>query len=130
MVEKSLVEKKPEFVFRHRTIRRWKIDKFEFIKGELRIVGEDDRSTFLQLLEQLPTHETVDIIEVDEEAQAKAERPALGQKTIRGTANAEDLLTAEDRQRLAATKSAEADSNTQSGPATGMLSAFKNTTQK
>lgn len=88
-------------LFRHKTIRRFKVGKFEFKNNQLRITDPDDAAEFEKILNGLPPIESRDIVIVNEEAAAAAERPATS-SAVRGTMVAGDILTAKDRERLAA----------------------------
>lgn len=90
-------------LFRHKTIRRYKIGEFEFRNYEMRITDAAKLDRWRKLLADpnLPRSELIDIFEINEEAAAVVERSVAGDSpVIRGAMQASDILTAKDRQRL------------------------------
>lgn len=77
-------------LFRHKTIRRYRIGRFEFKDNKLRILTQRDLDDFYALMEDpnLPKIEKIDIVRVNEEAQAAAESTI-----IRGPMGSADILT-------------------------------------
>ena len=120
------IPQQKEYVYRHKTIRRFRVENFEFKNHELRITSERDRDRFEDILSKLPISETNDIVEINEAAAAAAERPVGQQRVIRGAGNASDLLTPEDKARIAAAADQTTSGMPASGQANNLLSAFKN----
>lgn len=77
-------------LFRHKTIRRFRIGRFEFKNNELRLQSQRDLDDFLALIDDpnLPKVETLDIVQVNEEAAA-----AVESTVIRGAMGSKDILT-------------------------------------
>jgi hypothetical protein len=94
------------FLFLHKSIRRFRVGKFEFKKNQLRLNAEE-REEFLRILNEpgFPKAEAMQIVEVNEEAKAASERSVLtnpqGSTVVRGAQNASEILTAKDHQRIA-----------------------------
>ncbi len=88
-------------LFRHKEIRRYRVGGFEFKNYELRIRDAAKLAEFRHILEGQPRIETIHIVEINEEAAALAERPAVGSGVVRGSMSSDDILTAKDRERLA-----------------------------
>lgn len=98
-------------LYRHKRIRRFRIGDFEFKDYQLRINDSTKNDEFVALLGKIPPIDSIDIVIVNEAAAAAAERPAIGAQGIRGAMQASDILTAKDREALAAHNAAK------SGPA-------------
>lgn len=81
----------------HKTYRQYKIGRFIFKKNYLRITSAKDDEEFLNLLNApgFPQREAAAIVEVNEIARSQAEK-----SVIRGSMQADDILTAKDKQRL------------------------------
>lgn len=107
-------------LFRHRTIRRFRIGRFEFKDNYLRIQSQDELEEFYRILEdpKLPRSEVVDIVKVNEEAVAAAES-----SIVRGPMASADILTQKD----GAAKSTETKATNTGGtnaPNPSLLSGF------
>jgi len=104
-------------IYRHRMIRRYMVGDPKEINGvfmfknyELRISAPTQAETdarnqrFLEIMKAQPRSERIHIFKINTVAAAAAERPLeesmAGQKIVRGTAQADDLITAEDRARI------------------------------
>lgn len=103
-------------IYRHRMIRRYMVGDpkelngvFMFKNYELRIMAPTQAETdardqrFLEIMKAQPRSERIHIFKINTVAAAAAERPleeSLGQKIVRGIAQADDLITAEDRARI------------------------------
>lgn len=77
--------------FRHKTIRRFKVGKFEFKNNLLSIPddNESDIELFHKFVSELPRREQVNIVEVNEAALKALEKPmTLG---VRGAASTSDI---------------------------------------
>lgn len=96
--ETTSVDKVPEggWLYRHKTIRRWRSGEFEFKNHELRLTKKEENDRFIELLNDLPQAETIDIVRVNEQAVAASES-----SVVRGAHGADDILTAKDAQRIA-----------------------------
>lgn len=89
-------------LFKHKTIRRFRFGDFEFKNYHIRFTKQAEVDRFLKELATLPRIETVDIVEINEEAASMAERQVIGGPTaIRGAMSSEDILTVADKERLA-----------------------------
>lgn len=89
-------DKDTSVLYRHKTIRRYRIGEWEFENNHLRIRDAAENERFLELLRKMPRSETLDIVVVDEVANSIAERPV-----IRGVADSTSAtLTANDRKRF------------------------------
>jgi hypothetical protein len=97
-----MTEEAKTFLFRHKTIRRFCIEQFEFKNFELRLQSEKERDEFVAMVQDLPNRDAIQIVEVNEAAAAVAETSIAKKDSsvVRGFLNADDILTAKDRQRL------------------------------
>lgn len=87
------------YLFMHKTIRRYRVGRFEFKNNYLRLNSAEDRQEFLDILNQsgFPKRDAIQIVEVNEEARAQTES-----SVVRGNMAAGDILTGKDHQRLLA----------------------------
>lgn len=97
--EENVAEATFNKLYFHKKYRQYKIGRFHFKKGHLRITTAADDEEFLKLVnaQGFPKREAVLIVEVNETAKANAEK-----SVIRGSMGADDILTAKDKQRLTA----------------------------
>jgi len=84
-------------VFFHKAYRQYKVGRFIFKKNYLRLADEADIKEFLDLINGpgFPRREAALIVEVNETARAASEK-----SVIRGSMQADDIMTAKDKQRL------------------------------
>lgn len=98
-VEEDNTESNAPFdkLYFHKAYRQFKIGRFIFKKSYMRLTSEEDDKEFLDLINApgFPQREAALIVEVNERARAASEK-----SVIRGSMNADDILTAKDKQRL------------------------------
>lgn len=106
------------WLYKHKTIRRWKTGEFEFKDFHLRIDDAEANERFVKTLEALPRIDTSDIVLVNEAAASSTES-----RVVRGPLQAGDILTAKDKAALAAAnaKAAAGTTTTQTGGLGGLL---------
>lgn len=92
------------YLFFHKTIRRYRVGKFEFKDHYLRLTSPEARQEFLNILNErnFPKRDAIQIVEVNETARAQTEKPVLvnAAPVIRGNMTAGDILTQKDHQRI------------------------------
>lgn len=119
-------------IYRHKTIRKYMVGNpqevggiFMFHDYELLITEPTQAETdarnekFVELMKRQPRSERLPIVKINLEARAAAEvgmDEQIGSTVIRGTAQVDDILTAEDRAKLGKIQSNQA-------PATAALGA-------
>ena len=69
--------------YRHKTIRRFRVGEFEFKNGLLVIKDEKKNESFRRLWTDMPRRDQLGIVEIDEEALARLEKP-MARRVIRG----------------------------------------------
>lgn len=89
--------------YKHKTIRRFATAQFEFKNFQIDIVGDEANDEFREVIDRLPEREKVNIVSINVEAQAAAERSfaesavATGAGgAVRGPMGAGDIKTALD----------------------------------
>lgn len=89
----------PAKTYRHKTIRRFRVGKFEFKNHKLVIESEEDQKAFEEMIAGLPPIDSQPIVIVNAEAAAAAEKPLVS-PVVRGAMSADDILTAKDKERI------------------------------
>jgi hypothetical protein len=85
--------------YKHKTIRRFRVGKFEFKNHKLTIESEEDQALFEKMVSDLPVRDSREIVIVNQEAIAASETK-IGDTVVRGPMSADDILTAKDRERI------------------------------
>ena len=91
------------YKFKHKTVRRFGTAQYEFHNFEIFITGDAAREEFLEVIGRLPAREKVNIVEINVEAAAAAEKSlaesaniAGGGGAVRGAMTAGDIQTSKD----------------------------------
>lgn len=95
------------FNYKHKTIRRFASAGFEFNNFEIAIVGEEENARFLKMVNDLPSRDGLQIVQINKEAAAASETSVVASLGLRGAMTADDILTGKDRAAIAAAQSAE-----------------------
>lgn len=103
--------------FRHQTIRRFKIERFEFVDFMLRIDDPEEVEAFRALIENQPRYIKRCILEYPEGHEESIPRPISGPRVIKGNAMTSASLR-DDKADKAAKDSAQPDTNIARGGTT------------